>query len=126
MTGDTTYCGDIAAIDRYIVSALEYAEGTHSLDDVRRMILAGDAQLWLGARSAIVTEVASYPSGLKTVHYWLVGGAMSEVLDMQDRIDGWAKSIGCTRATACGRRGWERVLAQRGWRAAGVSYAREL
>lgn len=93
----------------WIIPALEYAGGTHTEEDVLGAVLGNRAHLWPGKNSAIVTEIETYPR-VKVINFWLVGGDLEEVKEMQGPILKWAKKIGCSRAAACGRRGWERVL----------------
>ena len=95
--------------------ALEYGGGTHRLDDVVRMLKAGEAQLWENEGGVIVTEVNDYPLR-KAIHYWLLAGELRDVLALEHEINPWAVEQGCTVATACGRRGWSRVAAPTGWK----------
>ena len=77
---------------------------------VRAEVEAGRAQLWPGARSAVVTEVT------RDLHLWLAGGALDELLRMQPSAQAHARAWGCERMTLIGRPGWRRVLAPHGWR----------
>ena len=95
----------------WVLPALEYAGGTHKEEDVLGAILGNRAQFWPGKMSAIVTEIETYPR-MKVINFWLVGGDLKEVREMQTPILKWARRAGCTRATACGRKGWERVLGE--------------
>ena len=95
--------------------ALEYGGPTHRLDDVVRMLKAGQAQLWENEGAVIITEINDYPLR-KAVHYWLLAGSLRDVLALEHDINPWAVENGCTVATACGRRGWGRVAAPTGWK----------
>ena len=95
--------------------ALEYGGGTHRLDDVVRMLKAGEARLWEQGDGCIVTEVEQYPQ-LKAVRYWLIFGELKQCLALEDQINEWAIGEGCTVAVASGRKGWGRVAAPTGWR----------
>ncbi|MEQ9448798.1 MAG: hypothetical protein RLN70_07785 [Rhodospirillaceae bacterium] len=96
------------AVREFLLPALDLA-ATHSEADVLIGILEGSYQLWAGRRAAIVTEIKIYPK-FKSIHFWLVGGEMKEVLDMEEPIIKWSRDLGCTRASAAGRKGWQRVL----------------
>ena len=55
----------------YIENALEYAEGTHTFDDIALGVLSGRYILWPGERSAIVTEIINYPQ-IKDLHFFFM------------------------------------------------------
>lgn len=107
----------------WILPALALCGGTHSEEDVLAGLLTARFQLWPGKNSAIVTSVDVNPRN-KVVHFWLVGGDLEEVKQMQEPILAWAKSLGCTVATATGRKGWERVLPE--WKVQAIMIAREI
>lgn len=95
----------------YLIPAIEQTKGTHNEDDIIRGLILGKYKLWLGDRSAIVTEFVEYDSGkMKTLHWFLVGGDMAELLEIKPKIEEWAKSQGCKRVSCAGRKGWEKVL----------------
>lgn len=98
----------------HIAKALEHQQ-THDLADVEAMIDSGEAQLWLGDRSAAVTEIIVYPR-LKVLHLWLCGGDLAEIVEtMLPRAEKWAKAKGCSRLTTGGRKGWDRVMSKHGF-----------
>lgn len=110
----------------WIEAALEYAGGTHTIEDVEAGIGAGRYQFWAGENAAIVTEIITYPR-LKALHYWLIGGSLKELKDMERRISRWAKEeLGCSRATGIGRKGFERAFQGEGYRFAWTCIVREL
>lgn len=91
----------------FLEPALKYALGTHTFDDVVDGLVSGEMQLWANDKAAVITEIQTYPR-MKVCHFFLAGGDLNE-LDLFQRVIGqWAKSLGCTRLTLAGRRGWER------------------
>ena len=94
--------------------ALEYAGGTHTLEDVAEMVKAGRAQVWTAENACIVTEVQDFPRK-RVLHFWLATGDLGLVIALSRDVLDWGKSIGCASATLSGRRGWEKVLASEGW-----------
>lgn len=94
---------------QWIEDALEYAGGTHSFDDIAAGVLAKKFQLWPNHNSAVVTEIVVYPN-TKNLHFFLAGGNLDELKMMRPHIEAWGKSIGCTRVTLAGRKGWERTF----------------
>lgn len=100
----------------WIDAALEYASGTHTIEDVEAGIADGRYQFWAGARSAIVSEVIAYPR-MKVFNYWLIGGDLRELKYMEPRITQWAKQEqGCSRVIGIGRKGFERVFVSHGFK----------
>jgi hypothetical protein len=106
----------------WVLGALTQCGGTHTEEDVLSALLLGKAQLWPGKNSAIVTEINI--TRIKALHFWLVGGNLEEVKDMEAQIEAWAKSLGCTVMTASGRKGWERTLPH--WKVHSVTISREI
>jgi hypothetical protein len=94
---------------QWIVDALEYSKGTHTFDDIATGVMTQRYQLWPGNESAVVTEVIVYPQ-FKNLHFFLAGGNLDELKQMRPHIETWGKSVGCTRVTLAGRKGWERTF----------------
>ena len=105
-----------ARCKHWIEGALPYCYGTHTIDDVAAGIASGQFQFWPGERSAVITEILTYPQ-LKALNFFLVGGDGKELVErIEPIIVAWAKSIGCMRVTQVGRKGWSRVLRPKGYR----------
>ena len=106
---------DSPAVRVLIESALAYAGGTHTVADVEDAITRGDAQLWTGPNSCIVTEIDRQPRH-SILCFWLTAGVSSELEAMEPGVVEWGKSEGCDRARLVGRKGWERsFLPSHGW-----------
>ena len=93
---------------KYILEALEQGIDSHSEKDGFYAIARGDAQLWTGQKSACVTEIVTYPN-YKMIRFWLGGGDLEELKEMEKPICEWAKSIGCKKSMILGRKGWSRI-----------------
>jgi len=93
----------------HVEAALEYSGGTHNFDDVAEMVGDHRLQLWPASNSVVLTEIIVYPR-LKNLHYFLAGGNLDELKKMRPHIEAWGKSVGCTRVTLAGRKGWERTF----------------
>lgn len=107
----------MGAIDNHvegIMAALGHGGGTHTLADLVDEIDAGRAQLWRTNDAVIVTEVNDTPQH-KVLHFWIATGDLEEVIRLSEVAIEWGKSVGCTRATLAGRRGWVKALADHGW-----------
>ena len=110
----------------HVEAALEYSGGTHNFDDVAEMVEQNRLQLWPAKDSVVLTEIIVYPR-LKNLHYFLAGGDLDELSRMRPLIESWGKSIGCTRVTLAGRRGWsETFLKDEGYRPKWAVLAKDL
>ena len=73
------------------------------------MVEDGRATLHVGDRCAVVTQEMKLPAG-RQLHYWLAGGDLDELREIEKRVSSDAKQNGCPRATLIGRRGWSKPL----------------
>lgn len=108
----------------FIQRAVDRSEGCFDIEHVWGQIANGNAQLWPGDASAVVTRIEQHPSGIKSLLGWLAGGEMEEVKALALRAEQWAKSHGCTRVEIVGRRGWLRSMP--GYREAFTVLVKEL
>lgn len=92
----------------HLAAALAYSGGSHTLDDIADGMAAHLYQYWPGPDSVIVTEIVVSPR-LKTLNFFLAGGAMHELQAMTPDIEHWGRAHGCTLATLTGRPGWART-----------------
>jgi hypothetical protein len=96
---------------QHVEAALEYSGGTHHFEDVLDMVKDSRLQVWPATKSIVLTEIIVYPR-LKNLHYFLAGGDLDELSRMRPMIESWGKSVGCTRVTLAGRRGWSKTFLQ--------------
>jgi hypothetical protein len=103
---------DLEQLERlrhHVEAALEYSGGTHHFGDVTEMVKQNKLQVWPAVNSVVLTEIIVYPR-LKNLHYFLAGGDLDELSRMRPMIESWGKSIGCTRVSLAGRRGWAKTF----------------
>lgn len=118
-------------VEELLAPAITRSGGRLSPATVFDALWAGDMQLWLAYDregnpiGAVVTEIAIYRTGLKTVRGLLLGGR-----DMQTwlpavahEIEAWARGHGCRYVEGGGRKGFERAT---GWKAVGTEYEKDL
>lgn len=106
--------------------ALLRGGGTHDLDEhIVPLLKSGQAQWWEKGDGVVITELRLFPR-FSAVNYWLVAGNMNDCRALQPDINDWARANGATRATAVGRKGWERILPQDGWKITGTCFGRDL
>ena len=98
----------------WILAALEYSGGTHLYEDIVAGIAAGSLQFWPAPNGCAVTEIIIFPRK-RVFHIFLAGGEKNQIVDMDESAVQFAKMQGCTSMTVAGRRGWARVLKQKGW-----------
>lgn len=91
----------------HIREALAHSGDMHTPADVYQRIEAGRAELHVGNRSAVVTQNLS--NG-KHLHYWLAGGHLDELKEIERDVSAIAKARGYEKVTIAGRRGWLRSL----------------
>lgn len=93
----------------YIEAALEHAGNSHSLQDVWDAISQGYAAFFPLEKSAIVTEIVSYPQ-YKVGRIWLAGGDLDELVEAEKDVSEWAREKGCDGMEIIGRHGWKKKL----------------
>lgn len=100
----------------YLEAALRHGDEEYTLEEVRERCADGRMQFWPGERFAMVTSIIPAPR-TNYLHVFLLGGDFAEFSTLWPVIAGWAKTMGCSQATALGRKGWARHLAARnlGW-----------
>jgi hypothetical protein len=100
----------------WLAKALEHGAGTHTIDDVEKMIAKRELQFWPGQKGACVTEIIYYPRK-RFVNVFLCGGDWKECLKIgEDYIEPWARENGCSAVIQQGRKGWLRRLPKFGWK----------
>ena len=67
---------------------------------------AGRAQLWIGERAAMLTQLVSAEEPY--LHVWLGGGELEDLLGMAAGVEAWARAQGARAVRINGRRGWTR------------------
>lgn len=108
-----------------LTEALEHGGGGHSLGDVLSAVKAGTAQLWAEDGCVLVTEINDAPNH-RELHFWLATGTLDAVIALSNKVIEWGREQGCTVASLCGRKGWERALRDEGWHHQMVQMGREI
>lgn len=98
---------------------------THEKEHLWQELMNKTAFFFSEQRCAAVVRVTVWPTGLKDLHVWLVGGRMRDIKELlYPRIEAWGIKIGCHRMIAYGRKGWLRVL--EGWWPLGTTRVKSL
>lgn len=119
------YLDDLDRHRVHIEAALEYAQHSHTFDDIVAMVMHGQLRLWSLPNSVMLTEVITYPR-YKTYHVFLGGGDLQEILDMHPQIEQAAREAGCSKLSVTGRHGWKKALQAHGWVPAHITCTKEL
>lgn len=98
----------------WIEGALEYSGGTHDFDDIVEGVKSGMMQFWPASDAAAITEIVTFPKK-KVLNIFLAGGNMDTIVDMNESAEHFAQLNGCSGMTIAGRKGWSRVLKQKGY-----------
>ena len=112
-----------------LIPALKRFDSGYSVEDVLHALQGSDMQLWVAGEyeGAVVTQIIKFPQ-FKTCRVFAAGGGGMEVWmdEMEDRIETWARELGCKYLTGGGRRGWMRMGERRGWKTVGVEMSKEI
>jgi hypothetical protein len=85
----------------FLEPALNKGLPTHTKEQVRSEVDGDLAQLWPLPNAAVLTKVITYPSGLKVLRVWLLGGRLKEIAKFLPFLIDWARSIGCQKINSC-------------------------
>lgn len=120
-----TIVEELVRCEPWLRAALERSGGTHTITDVVEAVSEGRMQFWPAPRGCAVTEIIKYP-GKKVLHIFLAGGELDQIVDMDNSAVEFARMNGCTAMTIAGRKGWAKVLKDKGYEVAHTVLAKEL
>lgn len=125
--GENAVIPPIENYRRAIEEALVYTGGSHTYEDVVRLVEEGQMQYWPSAHSVVITEIIDYPQE-RILNFFLVGGgSLAEIEMMHEPLIEWGRTQGCTKAVMTGRPGWGRTfLTREGWEPTLQVYEREI
>lgn len=110
-----------------IEAAIATSPGFETIEDVERLIRDGEYHVWFAPNSCAITEFVTHAGGRKTLHVVHGGGDLGELLDvLEPSMCAWAKAHGCNAIWGEGRRGWDRITRERGYRFAYLTMIKEL
>lgn len=109
-------------VARMIGDATARSNGRFTPAHIRRFLLERRMQLWAAhdgeaIHAVCVTEIVTWPTGLKEGALVLAGGADAKgwIRTMQETLEAWAADAGCRALRVRGRRGWQRLLTDYRW-----------
>lgn len=98
---------DFVVLAPLLQQALDHGGNTHTIEDVKDMIVRGEAQFWPGDNAAVVSEIIRYPRK-RVCNLWLASGDLAEIDRIGACVSEWAAENGCDWLTLHGRPGWAR------------------
>ena len=110
MTQETLLIDEFARCAPWLMSAIEYNGGECSLADVYEGISTGTYALMGGKASALVLEPVTHKSGKRVLNFFLAGGDLQELKEMERQVCEWARVGGFDSVAIFGRRGWLKRL----------------
>lgn len=97
-------------IDKHIRASLAYSGGLMDEATLSRAIERGDYHVISLPHSTVLVEFKTHETGLKTIDFPFCGGDMAELKAIEPQLLQWGRDMGCQKAMAFGRKGWQRVL----------------
>lgn len=110
---------------KWLVAAVERNGGQESAYDVMVACESRVAQMWLAIVDrkpvgVVVTEALKYSRRKILQVSYLGGECLDAWLDEQSVLEDFARENGCSALRMRGRDGWQRKLANKGWRKTAV------
>jgi len=109
----------------WIEAALDRGGNTHLFEDIVSAVKAGAMQFWPAEDACAITEIVAYPRK-KALHIFLAGGNMDTIVDMDDSAVFFAKQNGCSHMSIAGRKGWQRILQDKGYKPVLTSLGKDI
>lgn len=109
---------------RKMARALREGGDLYNLNDIQKMLREGTAQGHVVGDTWAITQVHQYPA-VKSVNILVVVGNMRDSLQLEQKIEAWAKDLGASLLTGIGRDGWWEHRTP-GWKKMGVYYAKDI
>ncbi len=111
-----------SSVEKFIKSAFNQNVGDETEEDARKLLEAGQAQLWIahdgrGIRAAAVTRLATVSNGRRICFAMVCGGeGVKEWASHLGDIEKFAKANKCDAVRLSGRRGWRAVFTPQGYK----------
>jgi hypothetical protein len=119
---------------RLFSKSFEYSSMKISPEDVYEDVMRGNQSLWLVFEEepfevigAFTIRVKTYPAGAALAGEHLGGERLAEWADQLFQImEQYARDLGIKHLELVGRRGWEKILKPKGWKANLVIFEKEI
>lgn len=116
---------DMEELSAKVVRALEVC-GTYSPADVWKALDADEMQAWGDKDNLVISRIELYPQ-MKLCEVFIVAGDMDACWEIvSERVEPWAKRLGCSKMVGRGKLPWARVVKKFGYEPAWVSCVKDL
>ncbi len=92
-----------------LLKALELCGGVFTERDIVDGLVCGEYQMFERRNAAVIVSVQDYPQS-RSVHIFLAGGDLADLIVMEKDVIEWGRTKNCDRVEWSGRRGWLRKL----------------
>jgi hypothetical protein len=99
---------------------------------VFKALATGEFHLWLvvqdGLIGAFVTQICTWPTGLRVAHFVLAGGREHRAwIPLMAKVEEWARANNCQILDASGRKGWQRSMETlEGWKVMAIQMEKDI
>ncbi len=102
-------------VERWLLRAPKYWQDHFAIEDIRKFVKDGKAQLWVefdegGPHIAAITEVIEYPKKRALKVLWVGGSDVKRAFQSLGYIEIWARRSKCETVEILGRPAWLRLL----------------
>lgn len=118
---------------KFLEPAVNFAKTRYTIESIRQFIDGHHVALWVAMddqnrmKATITTRVYDYPEGRSLEMDWIGGEDMEEWLPaFQERLEAYARDMGCDFMAGQGRKGWSKPLKKLGWEEEYVSFRKDL
>jgi hypothetical protein len=99
----------------------------YPIEYVDRLLLTGQAQIFLSEHAAMIAELKLFPGGARVCHCLVAAGRMEEIVDeIRPQVEAWGMRNGCTKGLVESRAGWSKMLKPHGYEIWQVSVMKDL
>ena len=101
-------------VEPLLKTAIDYADGKYTTDDIRKYIKHSEMQLWFAARKdkvegCCITRIYDYPQQRRLGIEYTAGVCLKNWLHFLKPIVEWGKAQGCVAVESYAREGWIRA-----------------
>lgn len=105
----------------------EAIEGSrYSIEDVDRQVGQGLMMFFPGQNSAVIATQVTFPDGTKDLQTLWAVGDLKEIVELEPGICAMARLLGCVGVMVEGRKGWEKLLKDKGYKPWSVTVRKAL
>jgi len=114
-------------IESYMIGAARYTHGRFKVEDIKHGLVKNNQQLWIAfnynIKGAVITEIIQYPQMQALIMHFTGGKELpSWKNEMLATLQSYARDKNCDIIESYGRRGWERIFKNDGFKSKFMFY----